>query len=96
MTKPVAFEVAVPLEAWNRTGPDRDPSLRLHTTAVINKHYFHIEAYAVDPDSSEQRLADPWLDPEWEGLCRLEPDGAFETQEIEGREYIIVLRPHCV
>lgn len=47
------------------------------------------------PKRSSERLADPWFDDEWQGLYLLQPDGAFQTQEINGRETIIVLRPYC-
>ncbi len=32
---------------------------------------------------------------EWRGFCLLQRDGAFQRQDINGREYIIVLRPVC-
>lgn len=95
MQKHQAFDVTVGPEVWEQTGSENDRRSRLLASAIINGRHFHMEAYATDPDASEQRLADSWFEDEWRGLCLLEPDGAFETQEIEGRAYIVILRPHC-
>ncbi len=95
MQKHEAFDVTVDPEVWEQTGSENDPRSRLLTSALINGRYFHMEAYAVEPNASEQRVADPLFEDEWRGLCLLEPDGAFQTQAIDGREYVIVLRPFC-
>lgn len=45
------------------------------------------EAYAI------QEGAPGWED-EYEGLSKLDPDGAFQTHRIKGQDYVLVLHPY--
>jgi hypothetical protein len=87
--------IVIPDGVWVPTGDDEgDPHARLLATIRINGGAFHVEAYAVKLDEHGcQVIADGYFQDEWDGLCLLEPNEAFETQTINGRDYVIVARP---
>ena len=87
--------ITIPDAAWEHTGPEHDPTLRLLAGIVINGHNFHVEAYAVCDNGGVQSCPDEWLADEWEAICLLEPNAAYETQTILGREYVLIARPYA-
>jgi len=89
------IKVEIPAAAWKPSGHLDDQRARLLATLEINGQHFHAEAYQVRTSKDGvQTIADPNFDPEWQGICALQNDGgAFTTQRIKGREYVIVVSP---
>ena len=79
--------------AWDDSGPDDDPGARLHLSGGIHVlgTLMHLEAYAINPDTSEQTFADPeYFEAEQAGFYSLIGDAAAQTTTINGREYVLV------
>lgn len=86
---------------WQDAGSDEDPKSRLIATATFTTGpascYLHVMALAVQKVGSAeiQTNVDPAFDEDWDGLCKIDDDAAFETVEINGRTYVIYAHPHC-
>jgi hypothetical protein len=98
---PRHLALQIPDEAWEESGPKEeddpegsDPSLRLLAQATINGTPCHVEAYRVAKDDI-QRVDGAYFEQEWNGLCALQDYGAYQTTTIRGREYVLVITPHC-
>ena len=88
-----AFDVKIPADSWEETGPEDDPKCRLLCTGVINGHHFHVEAYQVKNVDIVQTIANDYFDDEWEGICRLNTESAFCTMKIGRRVYVVIMQP---
>lgn len=81
---------------WEPTGPEEDLTARLLTTVCVNGIHHHLEAYAVVVKDDIQVVANSLFESNYEGLCQTsEPDGRYQVTEILGREYVLVMTPHC-
>lgn len=88
----------IPPEAWEQTGPEENPATRLLCTLRINDYPFHVEAYEVTgcgagDQEGEQDIADSYFGDEWRGICLLNQDSAYQTMDIGGRFYVVVMTP---
>lgn len=92
-----AFNVRVPEHLWRNTGPEDDPSLRLLATCIVNGIAFHMEAYRVAKQGTQDldNNTTGFFDTEWNSLCGLQDYGAYQTLEIRGKPYVLVITPHC-
>lgn len=89
-------EVTIPDSDWEPTGSDTDPRSRLLASVRVNGVACHIEAFAVlgtYVENEQQRIADPYFEDEWRGICLIEPEEAMATLEIQDREYVLVAFP---
>lgn len=96
----MAYENAKTLEIdddwWEETGSDDDPSSRLLGSLCINGVYHHLEAYAVTEKKGMQEAADLTFEEHVEGMFLVgQPDKAFQTVEIRGRQYVLTMTPFC-
>ena len=103
---PLALTVAD--EDWEPIGPDDEDELMPAERAdferwsrimyepgvTINGVGFHLEGWAVT-NVADHQLAD--YDDDGLGLLHtaVGADGSFETVEIRGREYVLVMSPYC-
>lgn len=104
--EPKEPSITIRPEAWVRTGSDAeqtddDPASRLLTSIVINGTHMHLEAYAVKEADGEthpyskgdQIAADQMFEDDvatFQGVFEC----AFDTTEINGRDYILIATPH--
>jgi hypothetical protein len=75
---------------------DADPTSRLLGTLYINATAFHVMAYAVhETDEGLQEFVGDFVDEPEAVYTALAGDGAWQTIMIDGREYVLVITPHC-
>lgn len=95
---PAPVTVDFPVERWRPIEGLDDPTSGLRgPLLIVNGLAMHVEAWAVSYDEENQTQVP---DPEWEEEYTLlhgavHADGSFETTDINGREYIVVITPHC-
>jgi hypothetical protein len=91
------ISIDVPDNYWKPTGQEEDPTARLLTTVFVNGTPHHLEAYAVkDGIDYVQAVIDRAFESNYEGMCMAsEPNGRYETTEIMGRDYVLMMTPHC-
>lgn len=83
--------VTVPDEAWEANSDSGDPEeILTGPTLVLNGSSFHVEAWAVDPESMIP--INPGYVDDFEAYCSLRP-GTPGTWERAGRTYVLVLIP---
>jgi hypothetical protein len=86
----------IPDDSWELAGSDKDLKSRLMTAVRINGTLHHLEAYAVKVENHIQEVVDPEFEANYEGICMAsEPNGQYQTTEIMGREYVLVMTPFC-
>lgn len=96
-----AIKLDIPEDLWENSGPTQpeddvdDPSARMFVTVTIGGVLHYLEAYAVT-NGDIQAAVYEGFENNIEGAYQLgEPDKRFETVEIKGREYILVMTPYC-
>jgi hypothetical protein len=91
------ISITIPEKQWQPSGPDEDPMSRMLCCIVINGTPHHLEAYAVTDDSEEGQIAahESFEDNVNGAYMVGEPDKAFDTVTIYGRDYILVMTPYC-
>jgi hypothetical protein len=89
------ISVHIPDEAWEQTGPESYPELRLTAQLVINSVPFHCEAWQVDPYNMQslRHNDDFCTDAVEEALYALN-DQRLCTMALRGHDYIVVIFPH--
>ena len=87
------LRITITDEQWESTGDEEDPSARilLRENVSINGTGFHLEGWAVD-DEGYALYGEDDLSQIAAGVGA---DGPFETVTIRGREYALVMTPHC-
>lgn len=80
---------------WDETGMEADPAARLLAHIQIGPVNMHLEAWAVtDNEEGEQvGLPESWRDQELDQLQGW-METAFDTVEINGREYVLIATPY--
>ena len=84
-------------DRWAECGPREDPGshLILEGGATINGVGFHLEGWAVTVTDDGIQTADT----DDEGLACVHrgvgAEGHWQTVEIRGREYVLVMSPYC-
>jgi hypothetical protein len=92
----IITDVDIPNSHWKLTGPMEDISSRLLHTVCVNGVHHHLEAFAVKVKDGIQEVSSPLFESNYEGMCQAsEPDGRYQTTEILGREYVLMMTPHC-
>jgi len=86
------------LEFENTGEAGRDKAGRLLATIRLFGRYHHLEAIAVTTNAGGEQCA---ADPTFESLLgelheAFGPDGAFQTVEINGREYVLFVSPYSL
>lgn len=91
----------VPEDAWEACGPEEDtgeagdPTAELTCTVVVNGVSFHADAYAVVSTDGCQEAAHPYHEGDLDAVyAAAHAEGRFDTVEIGGRDYVVVLTPH--
>ena len=80
---------------WEQTGEEENPRSRLHASVHLFGVFMHLEAWEVreydTPEYHSQEVVayTTDFDPLYE-LCGV---AAFETLEIEGRQYVVICTP---
>lgn len=83
---------------WEENGPKGDPTARLRVTVDINGVPHHCEAYAVEMRGTVQEQVaslDVWGDTIGAVYGAVGGDGAWASQDIKGRQYVLIVTPHC-
>lgn len=82
---------------FEASGPDDDKTSRLLATLYIGSLPCHLEAIAVKENKKYgQVAANGAFENNLNGMFQAaEPDGAFDTIEMNGRDYVLLLTPHC-
>jgi len=90
------ISIDIPEESWERIGPEDDYESRLLTTVCINGIHHHLEAIAVKAEGYVQKVVNPMHEDIFRGIqTAAEPDGPYRVTEIFGREYVLLMTPHC-
>lgn len=89
MTTPT---LSIPREAWSGTPNDPDDG-RLSGIATINGGYFHLEAIPVRREDGVQVGVDEVSESRLAALAVEFDVRGFETIEIDGRAYVVVITP---
>lgn len=86
----------VPLAALDwRDATESIDGTRLLATLEIGPALFHVMAYlAVDDAEGVQQFTGCWGDEADSVYAAIGGDGAWETVEINGREYVLIITPH--
>ena len=93
------IEITTKETDWSAEGSDEDKTSRLYFEPgmTINGQWFHVIAYAVESrqanDCKYQDIADETFRAAWDGLGAMD-DTSYTTQQINGRDYVIVITPH--
>lgn len=96
-----AVDLHIPDSAWEPCGgEDPESRTRLHASVCVNGVHHHLEAYEVKVEDKNgidmQVVVDSMFESNFEGMCMAsEPDGRYQTVEIEGREYVLCMTPFC-
>jgi hypothetical protein len=88
----------VPEGMWEEaSGDDEDPRGRLLCMVWVNSVPCHLEAWAVHYDETPMEVQQADIRPDdLDDLFRaVGGDGPFQTLQIQGRDYILVMTPHC-
>lgn len=90
----------IPDAEWFDAGPKHDPTARLMCTVYVNRCPMHAEAWAVcavDDEETGGTVQTPVVWPEkFEAVYRgVQADGPWATVGLRGREYVIIITPHC-
>jgi hypothetical protein len=86
--------LAVSEDLWRDAGDDEDPTSRLRIVAWISGTMHHLEAIAVSNEDGLQSGARPWSETYLGALdLAVGGDGPYNTIQIRGREYVLVLAP---
>ena len=95
----IKIRIKVPDAAWEPTGLARDETARLMAIRDLSicNLYCHLEAIAVkENDQGIQEAADPEFQSNLDGMYLVcDECGAFNTVEINGRDYVLVVTPSC-
>lgn len=86
--------ITIPDAAWHPAGSEENERSRLIAGFEINGHSFHLMAYQVELVNDCHVLADDQFAREYAGFACFDSDNCFESQQISGREYLIVAYPH--
>lgn len=91
----------IPEEAWEPCGPEEDtgepgdPAAELTCTVTVNGVSFHADAYAVVSAELGLEAAHPDFEEDLDRVyAAAHVEGRFDTVEIAGREYVVILTPH--
>jgi len=91
----------IPEDAWEACGPEEDtgepgdPTAELTCTVVVNGVSFHADAYAVVSADFGLAAAHPDHERDLDAVyAAAHAEGRFDTVEIGGRDYVMVLTPH--
>ena len=96
MSNRVIHDLVIDDDEWEPTGSDDDLDSRLLLTVCVNGVNHHLEAYAVEVKEDIQVVRDSLFESNYEGMCMAsEPDGRYQTTTIKGREYVLLMTPHC-
>jgi hypothetical protein len=96
MSSRVIHDLEVLDSQWEPTGPEEDLTARLLSTVCVNGIHHHLEAYAVKEKDGIQVVVNDSFESNYEGMCQAsEPDGRYQVVEILGREYVLLMTPHC-
>lgn len=99
----ISWGLNIPLDQWQQTGPEDDPSARLLKSFTINGCSMHLEAVAVtegeartllDVEAPEQEYHDSvpsWIQEAIAASADYEP---VETIKMDGRSYILIATPY--
>lgn len=82
---------------WTEAGPEDDPRARLLATLYVNQTPHHVEALAVD--DVEDVVRNQAVHPDYEHMVDQVADavasqGSWQTVEIDGRNYVLIITPH--
>lgn len=91
----VALEALEWIDSSDEERPDQ-AGTRLLSTVVIGGAWFHVTAYlAVDVEGEGQTYPGSW-GADADAIAALDPDcGRWSTVTINGREYVLLITPHC-
>ena len=93
------FVIAIPVDAWEETGPSEDPRARLQTHIRINGLDMHLEAIEVKEKMRQGFLSQTTkaLDYEtsFDHLVEFAGSAPFETIRIGKRKYCLFATPYC-
>jgi hypothetical protein len=90
------LHLSIPESEWQPNPGFEDPLVGLTgPTLVINGLSMHVEAWQVTDTGIDQDPAATWSE-EYNLLhAAVHADGSFQTLRLHGRDYIIVISPHC-
>lgn len=88
-------DITIPFDQWEASGTD-DRAGRLYAEISINGYPMHLEAYAVEESGLHgvQGAADPAFEGCVDAMLEHFVEGAAQTVEINGREYLLVATPY--
>jgi len=89
------MDVTVQDNSWDPIGPEDDRFTHLMTTLHVNGIAHHLEAVEVK-DSSPQKVANKECQRKLDAMDIIAtPEEPFQTTSIAGKEYVLLMVPHC-